>query len=348
MLFKKSGRDGFSRYVCLLLLLIIFLVFSLFLAVSLGSVSIDLQDTYGIIFSRLGLPFGKDSLPSSTLAIVWNMRLPRVLLGILAGAGLSICGSVMQSTVNNPIAEPYILGISAGATFGATLSIILGLKTLTGTGAFIGAILATAVVVLIASMQGKMTTGSLILSGTVVNALFIAFANFIISVGANADSIMTVKFWTMGSLAGTSWSDLTLPALAVGLAFLFFCSQYRIFNAMMMGEEAALTLGVPLHVYWYLYITVVAIITAVLVASCGIIGFVGLITPHIARRLVGTNYRRLFPIATLLGALFLVWADVWARTLIKNAELPIGIFTALVGAPFFIYTVAKSRREVNS
>lgn len=326
------------------MLLIFFLAFSLFLAVSLGSVTIDIQDTYQIIFSKLGFSLGTGKLSPSTIAIVWNMRVPRVLLGILAGAGLSICGSVMQSTVNNPIAEPYILGISAGATFGATLSIILGLKSITGTGAFIGAILASAVVLFIASMQGKMTTSSLILSGTVVNAL----SNFIISVGANADSLMTIKFWTMGSLAGTSWSDLAFPALVVGLSFLFFCSQYRIFNTMMMGDEAALTLGVPLHFYWFLYITVVAIMTAVLVACCGIIGFVGLITPHIARRLVGTNYKRLFPIATLLGSLFLVWADVLARILVKNAKLPIGIFTALVGAPFFIYIVAKSRKEVSS
>lgn len=252
----------------------------------------------------------------------------------------------MQSTVNNPIAEPYILGISAGATFGATFAIILGLKTVVGLGAFVGAILATVLVLIIASMQGRVTTSGLILSGTVVNALFIAFANFIISIGATADSVMTIKFWTMGSLTGTSWSDLMLPAVVVGLAFLFFSTQYRVFNAMMMGDEAALTLGIPLKLYWYLYIAIVAVITAVLVASCGIIGFVGLITPHIARSLVGTNYRKLFPVATLLGSLFVVWADVLARILVKNAELPIGIFTALVGAPFFIYIVTKNRRKV--
>ena len=289
------------------MLLTIFLAYSLFLAVSLGSVTIDIQDTYQIIFSKLGFSLGTDKLSPSTIAIVWNMRVPRVILGILAGAGLSVCGSVMQSTVNNPIEEPYILGISTGATFGSTLSIILGLKSITGTGAFIGAILASAVV------------------------LFIAFSNFIISVGANA------------CLAGSCyWS------LVIGLFFLFFCSQYRIFNTMMMGDEAALTLGLTLHFYWFLYITVVAIMTAVLVACCGIIGFVGLITPHIARRLASTNYKRLFPIATLLSSLFLVWADVLARILVKNAELPIGIFTALVGAPFFIYIVAKSRKEVSS
>ena len=140
-----------------------------------------------------------------------------------------MCGSVMQSTVNNPIAEPYVLGISAGATLGATLSIILGLKVMISLGAFLGAILATIAVLIIASMQGRMTTSSLILSGTVVNALFLAFSNFIISVGANADSVMTIKFWTMGSLAGTSWADLVLPTIVVGMAFLFFSTQLSCF-----------------------------------------------------------------------------------------------------------------------
>ena len=342
MPFKKTKHLVFSRYLSLLCLLLVLLVASVFVAVSLGAVTIDIGDTYGVIFSKLGLPIASHSIAKPLEAIIWNMRVPRVLLGLIVGAGLSMSGSVMQSTVNNPIAEPYILGISAGATFGATLAIILGLKAVVGLGAFVGAILAT----ILASMQGRVTTSGLILSGTVVNALFIAFANFIISIGATADSVMTIKFWTMGSLTGTSWSDLLLPALVVGLAFLFFSTQYRVFNAMMMGDEAALTLGIPLKLYWYLYIVIVAIITAVLVASCGIIGFVGLITPHIARSLVGTNYRKLFPVATLLGSLFVVWADVLARILVKNAELPIGIFTALVGAPFFIYIVTKNRRKV--
>ena len=346
MPFKKTKHLVFSRYLSLLCLLLVLLVASVFIAVSLGAVTIDIGDTYGVIFSKLGLPVASHSIAKPLEAIIWNMRVPRVLLGLIVGAGLSMSGSVMQSTVNNPIAEPYILGISAGATFGATLAIILGLKAVVGLGAFMGAILATVLVLIIASMQGRVTTSGLILSGTVVNALFIAFANFIISIGATADSVMTIKFWTMGSLTGTSWSDLMLPAVVVGLAFLFFSTQYRVFNAMMMGDEAALTLGIPLKLYWYLYIALVAVITAVLVASCGIIGFGGLITPHIARSLVGTNYRKLFPVATLLGSLFVVWADVLARILVKNAELPIGIFTALVGAPFFIYIVTRNRRKV--
>ena len=346
MPFKITKHLVFSRYLSLLCLLLLLLVASVFIAVSLGAVTIDIGDTYGVIFSKLGLPMVSHNIAKPLEAIIWNMRVPRVILGLIVGAGLSMSGSVMQSTVNNPIAEPYILGISAGATFGATFAIILGLKTVVGLGAFVGAILATVLVLIIASMQGRVTTSGLILSGTVVNALFIAFANFIISIGATADSVMTIKFWTMGSLTGTSWSDLMLPAVVVGLAFLFFSTQYRVFNAMMMGDEAALTLGIPLKLYWYLYIAIVAIITAVLVSSCGIIGFVGLITPHIARSLDGTNYRKLFPVATLLGSLFVVLADVLARILVKNAELPIGIFTALVGAPFFIYIVTKNRRKV--
>ena len=245
MLSKFSGSRQDQQFVLLLVILLGILGISLFLAVSMGSVAIDLGDTYRIILSRLGFPLEIGEVSKSTLAIVWNMRFPRVLLGLIVGAGLSMCGSVMQSTVNNPIAEPYVLGISAGATLGATLSIILGLKVMISLGAFLGAILATIAVLIIASMQGRMTTSSLILSGTVVNALFLAFSNFIISVGANADSVMTIKFWTMGSLAGTTWSDLVLPTIVVGMAFLFFSTQYRVFNAMMMGDEAALTLEFP-------------------------------------------------------------------------------------------------------
>lgn len=155
MPFKKTKHLVFSRYLSLLCLLLVLLVASVFIAVSLGAVTIDIGDTYGVIFSKLGLPMASHNIAKPLEAIIWNMRVPRVLLGLIVGAGLSMSGSVMQSTVNNPIAEPYILGISAGATFGATLAIILGLKAVVGLGAFVGAILATILVLIIASMQGE-------------------------------------------------------------------------------------------------------------------------------------------------------------------------------------------------
>ena len=341
---KKVNDISKSKtlYVVVIIFLMAALVITVITAVSLGQVNIKVSDTYKIIFGKLT---HHDEIFNSSskamIAIVWNMRLPRVLLGLLAGAGLALCGCVMQATVNNPISEPYILGVSSGATFGATLLIVMGLGAFVSGGAFVGAVIATVMVLGIASGHGKMTTTRLILAGTVVNALFTAFSNFIISVGANADSIMTIKFWTMGSLANAGWKSIILPAVVVIAVTLFFCTQYRILNTMMLGDETAVTLGINLSLYRKVYMTLIAVVTGVLVSSCGIIGFVGLIIPHISRAFAGTNHKRLVPVVILLGAIFLIWADVLARVLVKNAELPIGIFTALVGAPFFIYIVTK-------
>jgi len=265
-------------------------------------------------------------------------------MGLIVGIGLALCGTVMQTTVNNPISEPYILGISAGATFGATFFIILGLKSMTGIGAFFGSVISTAIVMFIASIGKKITTTSLILSGAVVNALFSAFSNFIISIGANSDSMMTIKFWTMGSLASATWADILLPLFVVLISLIFFMTQYRTMNTMLMGDEVAITLGINLQSYRLIYMLFISMITGVLVAKCGIIGFVGLITPHISRILIGTDHKKIIPLSALLGSLFVLWADILARCLIDKAELPIGIFTSLVGGPFFIYIVIKNQK----
>ena len=216
----KSKRDITFPY--LLLFLCVCLGISLLVAVSLGAVKIPIADTYQIIINQLFHIGNVDHIAKSTIAIVWNMRSPRVIMGLIAGAGLALCGSTMQTTVNNPISEPYILGISAGATFGATLLIILGLKSFIGFGAFLGAIIATIIVLVIASAGKKITTTSLVLSGVVVNALFSAISNFIISIGANSDNMMTIKFWTMGSLASSSWGSIILPFVIVLVACIFF------------------------------------------------------------------------------------------------------------------------------
>ena len=332
------------KFTVLFTALSVSLIFSAFISVSLGAVQISLKDTFNILISNVSGNVNISNLSGSIIAIVWNMRVPRVIMGIIVGAGLAICGSVMQTTVNNPISEPYILGISAGATFGATFFIILGLKSLTGIGAFFGSVISTVVVLFIASIGKKFTTTSLILSGAVVNALFSAFSNFIISIGANSDSMMTIKFWTMGSLASASWSDISLPMFIILGSFIFFLSQHRILNTMLMGDEVAITLGINLYTYRFIYMIFISMITGILVAKCGIIGFVGLITPHISRILVGTEHKKIITISSILGSLFILWSDILARCLIDKAELPIGIFTSLVGGPFFIYIVIKNQK----
>ncbi len=338
----KQIKESKSYFTSFLIVLVIILLLSTILTISLGAVKIDFITTYKVLIGKMFNIEGLfEGISKSTQAIIWEMRVPRVILGLIAGSGLAVCGCVMQSTVNNPISEPYILGISAGATFGATLIIMLGLSMASSLGAFLGALGATFLVVLIASRKSKMTTTRLILAGTVVNALFTAFSNFIISVSGDSDSIMTIKFWTMGSLANATWSSIILPACFVIVAIIFFLTQGRVLNTMMLGDEVAITLGINLSFYRFVYLTVVAVVTGVLVSACGVIGFVGLLIPHICRAFVGTNHKRLIPICAIVGALFLIYCDAFSRILIKNAELPIGIFTALVGAPFFIYIVTK-------
>ena len=340
----NSIKKSKSYYIGLIIILCAILLVSLIVSISLGAVKIDLETTYKVVLGKL---FHKDSLlngiSKAKISIIWNIRVHRVILGLISGAGLALCGCVMQATVNNPISEPYILGVSSGSTFGATLIIMVGLKMAMSLGAFIGAIIATFLVIFIASRRSKMTTVRLILAGTVVNALFTAFSNFIISIAGDSDSIMTLKFWTMGSLANATWDSIWLP-FALGIcACIFFLTQGRILNTMMIGDEAATTLGINLSIYRMVYLIIIAILTGGLVANCGVIGFVGLVIPHLSRAIVGSNHKRLIPIVIILGALFLIWADVLARVIIKNSELPIGIFTALVGAPFFIYIVARRK-----
>lgn len=343
-IFMSKSKNDF-KFILLLMALCVFLLFSMLAGISLGAVRIGLKDTFNIISNSISGSGSISAFSKSTVAIVLNMRVPRVIMGLFVGAGLALCGTIMQTTVNNPISEPYILGISAGATFGATLFIILGLKSLTGTGAFFGSVISTGIVLFIASLGKKITTTSLILSGAVVNALFSAFSNFIISIGANSDSMMTIKFWTMGSLASASWKDIDLPLFIIPASFIFFITQYRVLNTMLMGDEVAVTLGINLHRYRFIYMIFISMITGILVSKCGIIGFVGLITPHISRILVGTDHKKILPLSAILGSLFILWSDILARCLIDKAELPIGIFTSLVGGPFFIYIVIQNQRK---
>lgn len=330
------------KYLMLCIILAVLLLLSIILCLNFGAMKISFTHTYQIIWERIrGIDPRESTIGLSEFNIVWKMRMPRVIMGIAVGAGLALCGTVMQAAVQNPMAEPYVLGISSGASLGATFSIFLGMSMLTPFCAFFGSILATAAVLLLASYGSKATSTKLVLSGTIVNALFSAISNFIISMSGDSEGVMTIKFWTMGSLAKSDWDNIAIPFGIVIICTIFFMSQYRILNSMLLGDEAAITLGISLPRYRMLYMGICALLTGVLVASCGIIGFVGLMIPHIFRAIVGSDHRYLIPVSVLSGSIFMVWADAFARSAVKNSELPIGIITALVGAPFFAYILIR-------
>ena len=314
----------------------------MFFTLCMGTVKIPVNETLNVLRAHLGgQELTREFALSSTNQIIWKLRLPRVLLGFAVGCGLALCGAVMQAIVQNPMAEPYILGISSGATLGATSAIFCGLSPFLSLFSFSGAALACFAVLSLASTGGKATSTKLILSGMVINALFTAFSNFIISVAGDSDGIMSIKFWTMGSITRASWENILLPILLVAAGVVFYCTQYRTLNTMLLGDEAAVTLGVNIAKCRILYLVVLSALTGAMVSSCGTIGFIGLIIPHVSRALIGNDHRRLLPVCTLTGGIFLVWVDALARTLVENSELPVGIFTALLGAPFFVYILVR-------
>lgn len=330
--------------------LFVFLIISIICAVAIGSVKIPTIDVYKVIIYKLFSVKGLESaIQGPFVDIIWQIRLPRVLLGTVAGMGLALGGVVMQATVQNPLADPYILGISSGATLGATFFILVGANILTGTlqnvgvafWAFIGALMASVMVFKLSSIGGRITPVKLVLSGMVVNLICSAFSSLMVYLTNDNNAVRSISEWTMGSLTGGKWSNLWLPTLIVLVLAAFFLCQCRIMNTMLLGDEAAITLGIDLNIYRKLYMVIVSILTGVLVANCGIIGFIGLVIPHITRSLVGSNHKSNLPVAMLIGSIFLIWADVIARVILKNMEMPIGIITSAIGAPFFIYIIIK-------
>lgn len=347
---RESLIHSKSGFALLIAALIMFTVISVGIAVSIGQVRIPLAESYRILLYKLtGFQWGATPIEAGSFTdIIWQIRFPRVLMAMFIGAGLALCGAVMQAAVQNPLADPYILGISSGASLGATFAILIGFGAIGWLGqtgvafwAFAGAMGASLLVLTLAGIRGKMTSVKLVLAGMVINALCSAFSNFIIYFANNAEGIKTVTFWTMGSLASSGWNKLPLVGIVVLVAILFFLLQSRVLNTMLLGDEAAVTLGINLSVYRRVYMLLTALVTGVMVASCGMIGFVGLIIPHIVRGLVGSDHRKVMPVSVLFGAIFLIWTDVIARSLISSVELPIGIITAMIGAPMFMYMLVK-------
>lgn len=333
--------------------LIVFLLASILIAVSIGSVKIPVDQVYKIIIYQItGIELASmEVLNGPFRDIIWEIRLPRVILGMIVGMGLALIGTVMQSTVQNPLGDPYILGISSGAVLGATFSIMIGAGSIfsgilkntdVAFWGFIGAMTASILVFFLAGFRGQLTSIKLVLAGLIVNSIFSAFSNLIIYISNDNAALRMVSFWTMGSLNAGKWENILFPLIVVLASMIYFFSQYRNLDTMLMGEEVAISLGVNINKNRKIYMLISSFVTATIVSVCGIIGFVGLIIPHVSRSIVGSNHRKLLPVAALIGAIFLIWADVIARSILNNMEMPIGIITSLVGAPYFMYLMIKN------
>lgn len=342
----KKNRLSYGLFLALLAAaLLASLVLSMgFGAVSLpaGEVAAAVRDWLIYLWERL-LGHSAQLPGGATAAIVISIRLPRVLMAALVGAGLALSGVVMQAIVRNPLANPYVLGISSGATLGASAAILAGAFRLFGNygtafGAFLGALAASAFVFTVAfSGKGSSSTVKLLLAGMAVNAICTSFTNFLIYTAEDADGIRSVNFWTQGSLASTTWDMLPLPFAGLLLAGGFFLTQSRPLDVMLLGQDSAVTLGMDVVRLRKLYMVLSACLTGIMVSMVGTIGFVGLIIPHVIRMFTGSEHRRLMPAAILAGGIFLVWCDVFARIYLTNVELPIGVVTGIIGGPFFIY-----------
>jgi len=312
---------------------------SLIAAAAVGPVSIPLRTVVSIL---LGDASGNVS-PMHRL-IVSQLRLPRVLLGILVGSALAVSGTVMQGLFDNPLASPYVLGIASGASAGAAFVILFrtGSDFLLPMGAFLGATAAAAIVFGLGFGRNRpASTITLILSGVAVGSLFSAVTSLLLFLRSGGERLSDVLFWIMGGLARADWTAVAVlaPVTAVGIAVAQCLA--RDLNALSLGEEGAFHVGVNPSSLQRWLLACAILLTSTAVAVAGTIGFVGLIIPHLMRLVVGPDHRRLIPVAALAGGCFLVWSDALARTAFAPAELPVGVITAFLGAPFFLYLLRR-------
>ncbi|WP_315116519.1 iron ABC transporter permease [uncultured Clostridium sp.] len=341
----ESIRKNKIVFWGVLIALSIVLIASIALSVTLGSVKIDVGEVYKIIINNL-FNINEESGSGPLYEIIWNIRLPRVLLGAVVGAGLSIVGVAMQALVKNPLADPYILGVSSGASVGATMVILFGSLALMGDhslklAAFIGALISSICVYAVSNVGGGITPTKLILSGTAISAICSSLTSFIIFNSKNEQGIKAVMFWLMGSLAGARWENLKLPFIVLVLCLIILLFMHRILNIMLMGDTSAVILGVNIKHGRKVILVITSLLTGTLVSTAGSVGFIGLMVPHVSRGLVGSDHKKVLPVSALLGAIFTLWADVIARTLVAPEEMPIGIITSICGAPFFLFLMCK-------
>lgn len=341
----KAGapRGRLSPGIVLPALLVV-TVLSAVCALAFGSEMLPVSTVVDVVHSRFGGP----PVTRSELAIVWGIRAPRVLLGLAVGAGLAVAGAVVQTLVRNALADPHLLGVSSGASVGATAVITTGLFAGAGVwalsfGAMIGALGAAILVFTIATLQGGITPLRLVLTGTVTASALSAIASFLVLRTNDSQAAQSVLFWLLGSLAGASWDKLWAPVIVVFLLTAAVFALHGWLDALAAGPDVAASLGIPVRTLRNVLFGVLAALVGTMVAVSGAIAFVGLVIPHVTRMLVGARHRVVLPAAALIGASFLVWVDVVARTSLRPTEIPLSVVTGVIGAPLFLLLLGRRR-----
>lgn len=340
-----------KNFKWLMLVLLVVLAISIIVGVNIGYAKIELSHVIKIILSKIGFAVDVNGIREADFDIIYLIRLPRLILALIVGMSLGVSGLVMQAVVKNPLADPYVLGISSGATFGATLGITLGINKLfganaIGVSAFLGAFLIAILVVILSNIGSRSSTSKLLLSGIALSTVMNTLSSVMIFLSSNREASRELNFWLMGSLAGAKWQNIVNIAPIILICTIIFFTQHRNLDLALLGDDIAITMGVDLNKLRHVYLLIISIMIGFVVYVSGIIGFIGLIIPHVSRFIVGNSHKKLVFLSAILGAILLVWADIMSRILIPSTELPTGVVVSLIGAPLFIYLIiSKSFRR---
>lgn len=340
----KAARSRERRAPLSIPLLAVLLVAGMLAAVTVGPADISVADVFRSLTAHLSLT--ESPLTATRDAVIWELRLPRVLTAAFVGAGLAVCGVVLQASTRNPLADPYLLGLSSGASLGAVLVIVAGVSVALPVAAFTGSLLALAGTLLLAGSAGPQSPSRTVLAGVAVSSAFSALTSLVIFWSATGDSYREILGWLLGSLAGASWGGTAVAAAAFVILGIPLALAANTLNAFAFGDRTARSLGINTGAARGLLLGASAVLTGALVSVSGSIGFVGLLVPHAARLLTGPGHRLLLPVAALGGALLLLAADTIARSAFDPRELPVGIITAILGAPAFAALMLRARRSL--
>ncbi len=319
---------------------------SVLFSITLGPLSVSMTDAWRVVAFKLGLSSTLEGVTLLEQNAIWELRMPRALLAAVAGAALAICGAVLQSLLRNGLADPYLLGISSGASAGAVVVVLTASTAASfvmASGALVGALAAFSLVLLLAWAAGN-GNHNIILAGVAITQLFSALTSFLIMFSADANTTRGVLFWMLGSLASSSWQTVALSAAIFAVSFVVLFCHSTALDAFTFGADSAASLGINVKRVRMVVIGVASLLAATIVSSSGAIGFVGLVLPHAARLMVGTGHRRVLPVSAAMGAILLVWVDALGRTVAVPVEIPVGVITALVGVPLFIALLIKQGR----